>query len=104
MNKKFLMSFVALAVSGQFVMAQIGINTQTPESTLDIRGKNHLGPVTTGDGILIPRVNSLTAPGNQNGQLVYLIADNGGLFKGFHYWDGGVWTSFGGGGDPTRDA
>ncbi|PHQ28777.1 hypothetical protein [Leeuwenhoekiella nanhaiensis] len=67
--------------------AQIGIGTTNPQTTLDIRGSNHLGAVGETDGILVPRVNALNTNGNVDGQLVYLIADTGSFSKGFHYWD-----------------
>ncbi|RNA61559.1 hypothetical protein D1631_06255 [Chryseobacterium nematophagum] len=85
--------------------SQVGINTTTPESTLDIRGKNHLGPVTANDGILVPRVTDLITNGTVNGQLVYLVADSGTVTKGFYFWNGTVWTGFGDTiGDTTNDA
>lgn len=89
------------------VFSQIGVNTATPEATFDIRAKNHLGAVTSKDGLLVPRVNSLGVPGSVNGQLVYLIADSGSQLKGFYYWNNTAWTPFGGAsgaGDPTVDA
>lgn len=73
--------------------AQIGVGTQNPQATLDVRGADHDNAVTAGDGILIPRVNSLASAGSQNGQLVYLIADVGSFKKGFHYWNGSNWQS-----------
>lgn len=75
------------------VFSQVGINTDSPQSTLDVRGVNHNGAVTANDGVLVPRVSSLSVSGSQNGQLVYLIGDVGSTYKGgFHYWDGSVWT------------
>ncbi|CAA7193731.1 hypothetical protein [Chryseobacterium potabilaquae] len=101
--KKFITTFI-LGIYSPF-FSQVGINTTTPESTLDIRGKNHLGPVTANDGILIPRVTDLITNGTVNGQLVYLVADNGAVTKGFYFWNGTAWTSFGDTvGDTTNDA
>lgn len=85
---------------------QVGINTTTPESSLDVRAKNHLGTVSANDGILVPRVSSLITNGSVNGQLVYLINDAGGFTKGFHYWDGSQWVGLNGAagaGDPSSD-
>lgn len=106
MKAKFLL--LTFLISGK-ILSQVGINTQSPESTLDVRAKNHLGAVTTTDGLLVPRVNSLAVNGSINGQLVYLLTDSGSYTKGFHYWDGTVWTSFSGtglpaGSDATNDA
>lgn len=91
-------------VSPSFVLAQVGINTPTPEATLDIRAKNHTssgpGAVTANDGILVPRVNDLAVNGTVNGQLVYLITNAGTFSQGFHYWNGTVWSPL----DMTNDA
>lgn len=76
------------------VNGQVGVNTKTPEATLDVRAKNHLGAVTSKDGVLVPRVNDLSTNGSVNGQLVYLIKDAGGLIKGFYYWNGTKWSPF----------
>lgn len=73
------------------VMGQVGINTSMPETTFDVHGKNHLGPVTAKDGVLVPRVSDLVANGTVVSQLVYLIGDNGTYKKGFHYWNGTTW-------------
>lgn len=70
---------------------EVGIGTDNPESTIDIRGINHNGAVTATDGLMAPRVNSLSIAGAQNGQLVYLIADDGNLKKGFYNWSGSAW-------------
>jgi hypothetical protein len=104
--KKVLSTITVLSL-GTFAFGQVGINTPTPESTLDIRGKNHLGPVTANDGVLVPRVSDLITNGAVSGQLVYLVADSGAFTKGFYYWNGIVWTGFGGsitGSDTTNDA
>jgi hypothetical protein len=110
MKKNLLSAITVLAIAG-FAQAQtgkVGVNTATPQTTLDVRATNHLGAVTATDGITAPRVNDLATNGTVDGQLVYLIADAGTFSKGFHYWksDTAVWTPFGGGGsgDPTNDA
>ncbi len=74
--------------------SQVGINTDDPQATLDIRGVNHNGAVTANDGVLVPRVNGLTMDGSQDGQLVYLIEDVGGKKKGFYFWNGANWSPF----------
>lgn len=90
------------------LFCQVGIGTTAPQATLDIRAVNHNGTVSTSDGVLVPRVNSLSVNGSVNGQLVYLIADAGSFTKGFHYWNGTAWTSLAGtsasSGDATNDA
>lgn len=69
------------------VFAQVGIGTSDPKSTLDVRGVNHNGAVTSADGILVPRVNKLSVNGSQDGQLVYLIQNWDSFKKGFHNWN-----------------
>lgn len=73
-------------------ISQVGIRTNTPEATLDIRGQNHLGDVSSSDGVLVPRVTSLKTSGKTKGQLVFLNKDSGLLKTGFYYWDGIKWT------------
>ncbi|MDP9954426.1 hypothetical protein J2X97_000063 [Epilithonimonas hungarica] len=68
----------------------VGINTTTPETTLDVHAINHNGPVSGTDGILVPRVNDLVVDGTSDGQLVYLMQDNGAYMRGFHYWDASI--------------
>ncbi len=73
--------------------SQVGLGTQNPQATLDVRGADHNNAVSARDGFLIPRVDSLTTAGSENGQLVYLIADVDIFKKGFHYWNGSNWQS-----------
>ncbi len=88
--RKIVIACIAL-VFIQHAQAQVGVNTENPETTLDVRALNHLGAVSPTDGVTVPRVSDLAAAGIANGQLVYLIADNGSFTKGFHYWDGAIW-------------
>lgn len=103
--KKLKLNIILLFV-GNMLLSQVGINTPSPEATLDVRAKNHLGAVTSKDGVLVPRVNDLSASGSINGQLVYLIADSGIFKKGFYYWNGTAWVGFGNAKaeDTTNDA
>ncbi len=85
---KRILSIIALLSFSTMIFAQIGINNTTPQSTLDVRGKNHLGPVAADDGILVPRVSDLTTNGTVNGQLVYYLGNP----KGFYYWEDDRWV------------
>ncbi|PWN59891.1 hypothetical protein [Chryseobacterium viscerum] len=102
--KKINFIIILLLLLNIKVLGQVGVNTPSPESTFDIRAKNHTGStpgaVTAQDGVLVPRVNALSTNGSVNGQLVYLIADAGGFTKGFHYWNGTAWNPL----DATNDA
>lgn len=96
----FFLSFVAISVSGQ-----VGINTQTPEATLEVVGKPN--DITHYDGIIPPRItgNQLTAKTysqakkgavifatvaatNLVGQVIHITE------PGLYYFDGSVWQPF----------
>ncbi|MGU3377051.1 hypothetical protein [Chryseobacterium sp. M5A1_1a] len=42
---------------GTFTLAQVGINTTSPQATLDVTAKNAIGNSTNVDGFLVPRVD-----------------------------------------------
>ncbi|MBT8252585.1 MAG: hypothetical protein KJN68_01345, partial [Bacteroidia bacterium] len=86
-----LFLLIILLFSINFAMAQVGINTTTPDasSALDITSIN--------SGILIPRMtqaqrDAIGAPAT--GLLIYQNNNT----PGFYYWDGGAWVPIGGGG------
>lgn len=101
--KKITLLFLLASIEAFSQTGNVGINTSSPQATLDIRGKNDTGfsgvsipgTVNANDGLLVPRVSSLSNNGNVNGQLVYLVADAGSFTKGFHYWNGSTWTLIG---------
>jgi trimeric autotransporter adhesin len=70
------------------LFGQVGINTTSPNSLLEIRTSDVNAPQNT-DGLLIPKVNLFPAtnPGtNQDGMLVYLTTTQGLNLPGFYYW------------------
>jgi len=80
----FLLIFIAYQSN-----AQIGINTTTPLSTLDIRANDPANP-TNADGLLIPRVDSFPFPfpnASQQSMMVYLTTPFDGNIPGFYFWD-----------------
>ena len=96
----FFLSFISISVTGQ-----VGINTQTPETTLEVVGKPD--DISHYDGIIPPRItgNQLalkfyssskkraivfaTAPAmNLSGQVINITE------TGMYYFDGSVWQSF----------
>lgn len=90
MNKLFIsLSFLAAM---QFVNAQVGINTTTPDasSALDIHSESK--------GILIPRFElssksqQLSTVPNADGLMVYHTG-NATMSKGFYYWNGTSWLA-----------
>ena len=96
----FFLSFISISVTGQ-----VGINTQTPETTLEVVGKPN--DISHYDGIIPPRItgNQLalksyslskkgavvfaTAPAtNLSGQVINISA------VGMYYFDGTQWQTF----------
>lgn len=96
-----LMMCIAVPLYGQ-----IGINTQTPNSTLEIKSASATNP-SAKDGLIIPKVERLALnpmPGlNQDGMMVYLTKDftdtsitpNLVYSSGLYYWDWNYNTSTG---------
>jgi hypothetical protein len=87
MKKQLLALFFCFSLST--VIAQVGINTTTPEAQLDVRSSNQATPANT-DGILIPKVDAfpVTNPTTaQNGMMVFLTTAVGLKLPGFYYWD-----------------
>ena len=72
-----------------FGFSQVGINTTTPASQLEIKSSNQVTPSNT-DGILIPKIDVFPAINPtvaQNGMMVYLTTISGSNQPGFYYWD-----------------
>jgi hypothetical protein len=81
------------------LQAQVGINTTTPMSSLDIKSSSQNTPTNT-DGVLIPTLDAfpITNPtGFQDGMLVFFTG-NALQAKGFYYWDDSLdtWVFYGG--------
>lgn len=119
MKKKILPLTVILVSTLGY--AQVGINTTTPQSTMDITAKNSNGTSTLVDGLLIPRVDrqrAVNMASVQPSTLIYVNNISTGSATGqgsnidsvgFYYFDGSTskWTklnSDGITGDPTPDA
>ena len=130
MKKYYLLAAVicTTAVSLKAQQARVGINTDAPKSTLDVRGKtanaDGSGTVLNTDmtGFQAPRLTrlELTNKGNtlygadQTGALVYITDVSAGnalsqrvnvTAVGYYYFDGSVWVpvSAGSTGTPTND-
>lgn len=95
---------LALLSTSALMKAQVGINTPTPASTLDVTAKNATGTTTNADGILIPRVDRQRAQsmtGVATSTIIYVnsvatgtqagTAINIGTI-GFYYFDGSTWV------------
>ena len=99
LNSKMKLSLLScLLLAYTIGSAQVGINTTTPQSSLDIIAINSATPQNT-DGLLIPRVSDLPATNPtaaQQAMLIYLSVDRTNLnisgtpqdySAGFYYWD-----------------
>lgn len=117
--QKFITSvyLLGMAVFSQSMLGQVGINTKTPNATLDITPKTTDG--SKPEGLLIPQLdgNSLktAAYGTaQKGVIVYAKSPASPTdtktvnvtAEGFYYFDGSVWQRMTGAssGDTTNDA
>jgi hypothetical protein len=89
--KKFYFGISLLAL-GSFSLAQIGINTSDPQSSLHIVPSNPSSPTGT-DGVLIPRVSDYPSAPAGKGLLIFLDSHPTDS-DGFYYWDGEDWKSF----------
>ncbi|HCM35407.1 hypothetical protein [Chryseobacterium sp.] len=118
--KKTLLPLVAI-LTGIIMYGQVGINTVSPKSSLDITAKNPVGTSTNVEGILIPRVDrqrALSMNSIESSTLIYINDISTGTATGqasnidtvgFYYFDGSVskWTKLNIGGvkaDFTPDA
>ncbi|TQM21773.1 hypothetical protein FB551_1467 [Chryseobacterium aquifrigidense] len=118
--KKTLLPLVAI-LTGIIMYGQVGINTVSPKSSLDITAKNPVGTSTNVEGILIPRVDrqrALSMTSIESSTLIYINDISTGTATGqasnidtvgFYYFDGSVskWTKLNIGGvkaDFTPDA
>ncbi|MPS73476.1 MAG: hypothetical protein E2590_10065 [Chryseobacterium sp.] len=107
--KKNIILLGAIAISS-LAFSQVGINTETPQATLDVAIK------TTGaslpEGIIAPRLTGDEIKSRdtlydtpQKGAIVYATAPVGTAStktanitaEGYYYFDGNVWTKFGSG-------
>ncbi|WP_054509476.1 hypothetical protein [Chryseobacterium sp. ERMR1:04] len=102
--KKFIL--LAATLSSVVVFSQLGVNTTSPNATLDVQAKNATGTTSTPEGLLVPRVDrqkaqSMTgvgistliyvnsvATGTQTGTAVNIDT------VGYYYYNGTVWTKF----------
>jgi hypothetical protein len=74
-------------ISFQVKAQQVGINTNMPEATLDVRETDPNLPAHSA-GIAVPQVNTLPSNGNRAGQLVYLTTQGQ-----YYYFNGLNWTT-----------
>jgi len=102
MNTKSLLSIILLIIFN-IAYSQIGINTTTPQSTLDINAKNPTGTATNTDGMLIPRIDRQRAQNMgivEISTIIYISDYTTGSqtvkaqnidANGFYYYNGSVW-------------
>ena len=69
--------------------SQVGIGTTTPNARLEITASNTTSP-SNSDGLLIPRVGTLSATNPtaaQHSMLVFLTSQDGFRLPGFYFWE-----------------
>lgn len=91
--------FFLVFLSFSFAIAQVGINTETPNALLDIQSTNQVAPANT-DGLLIPKIDEFPTTNPtalQDGMMVYATG-NGSVSKGFYSWNEATtnWLTFNG--------
>lgn len=101
--KKVLLA-IAFALPTAYAMAQVGIGTSDPKTTLDVTAVKPTGNLETVEGILIPRVDRERAQSMRNIEKSTMIFVNNistgtqeNIAKninaeGFYYFDGTVWV------------
>lgn len=104
MKNKNLSCVIIVTILSININAQIGINTTTPASTLDITAKNATGTTTNVDGLLVPRVDRQRAQsmtGIPVSTMIYVNSIGTGAQSGtaanidtvgYYYFDGTLWT------------
>lgn len=103
--KKLLLMALAMTCLWTTTHAQVGINTTTPDATLDVVG--------TDSGVLIPRValtaTNVAAPITTptTSELIYNTASAGtgvnAVTPGYYYWNGTIWVRLNAGTDATTN-
>jgi hypothetical protein len=95
MKLKLIIFLILISTSAK-TLAQVGINTASPNAQLDIRSTNQAVPANS-DGILIPKIDTFPATNptvSQQGMLVYLTTAATFLstsrVPGFYFWDNGT--------------
>ncbi len=86
---KTYISILPIFFLSLFSYAQVGINTENPKATLDIKSSDPDDP-SNSDGILIPRISKFPSEDpndEQNGMMVYLDTDISDFSKGFYFWN-----------------
>lgn len=104
MRKIILSLVVAISAFSIKTNAQVGVNTNTPASTVDVTAKNGTGTTANVDGLLMPRVDRQRAQSMTSVPISTLIYVNSiatgtatGIAvnittTGYYYFDGTVWV------------
>jgi len=104
MKLKFFYPLVVLLTSSHIIYAQVGVNTATPTSTLEVVAKNSTGTTTNVDGLLIPRVDRQRAQSMATVPISTLIYVNNVVTGaqlgtainidavGYYFYNGTAWT------------
>ncbi|PIF46948.1 hypothetical protein CLU96_3994 [Chryseobacterium sp. 52] len=102
--KKILLPIILFLAGTSLANAQVGVNTTSPASTLDVAAKTPTGTSTGIDGLLIPRVDRQRAQSMAAvpiSTLIYVNSIATGTLTGtainidaagYYYFNGTVWT------------
>ncbi|WP_378103240.1 hypothetical protein [Chryseobacterium sp. sg2396] len=102
--KKNVLTPLAVMILSFGAHAQVGVNTTTPLSTLEVAAKNTTGTSTNVDGFLFPRVDRQRAQSMANvpvSTMIYVNDASTGTAQGtavnianngFYFFDGNVWV------------
>jgi len=109
-KKKKMRKLLLITLTVMFgftVNAQVGINTTSPETTLDIVGTAGLTPgaLNAVDGITVPIVtDNMTTTSTNGSKVSQLVYSNNVNSTGFYYWNGSSWVALNGGGGNSSGA
>lgn len=115
--RKIILSISVAFLSNEFIIAQVGINTNTPKTIMDVNAKRDpSGNITDNSqliGLQAPRLtrgelssNTATYGTDQKGALVYITDISSGTTTGsrinidtigYYYFDGALWQKIAGG-------
>jgi len=100
------LSVILLTIAGMSMMkAQVGVNTNVPTTTFEIKAKNSTGATTNVDGLLIPRVDRQRAQSMASvptSTMIYVNNVSTGIASGtavnitavgFYYYNGTQWIA-----------
>jgi len=102
-NQLLTLFFIAGSLT---TLAQVGVGTQSPTTTLDVVGAagDTPGALNTVDGIAVPIVtDDMTTTATDGSKISQLVYSNNPASTGYYFWDGGEWIAMSGGAAAGSD-